>query len=59
MHKSIAIVIDDEVYYWPRVQNVIEEGEEEITGKLTRDQVNYFIALGSTDDLPITIKLVE
>lgn len=59
MHKCIAIVIDDEVYYWPRVQNVIEGGEVEITGKLTRDQVYYFIALGSTDDLPITLKLVK
>jgi preprotein translocase subunit SecD len=59
MHKSIAVVIDDEVYYWPRVQNVIEGGEVEITGKLTRDQVYYFIALGSTDDLPIKLKLAN
>jgi len=59
MHKSIAVVIDDEVYYWPRVQNVIEGGEVEITGKLSKNQVNYFIALGSTDDLPITLNLVK
>ncbi len=59
MHKSIAIVLDNEVFSWPQVQNVIEGGEIEITGKLTRDQVNYFIALGSTENLPISFTLVK
>jgi preprotein translocase subunit SecD len=59
LNKAIAIVIDDKVFYYPTVRNVIDSGEIEISGKLTEKQVNYFLALVNNDLLPLSFKVLK
>jgi len=59
LKKAIAIVIDDRVYSWPVVQNVIEGGEIEITGSFTEKEVKYFPALFNSDQLPLNFKILK
>jgi preprotein translocase subunit SecD len=59
LDKAIAIVIDDQVFYWPVVRNVIEGGKLEVTGNLSEKDVNYFLALVNTDILPLSFTLVK
>lgn len=59
MNKSIAIVIDDYVYSWPRVRSVIEGGEVEISGNFTNKEVNYFPVIFNTEQLPVIFKLLK
>ena len=59
LNKAIAIVIDDQVYSWPVVKSVIEEGEIEVTGSFTKKEVNYFPALFNSDPLPLSFKMLR
>ena len=59
LNKVIAIVIDDQVYSWPVVRNVIEGGEIEVTGSFTAKEVNYFPALFNSEQLPLSFKLLK
>ena len=59
LKKAIAIVIDDRVYSWPVVQNVIEGGEIEVTGSFTEKEVKYFPALFNSDQLPLNFKILK
>jgi preprotein translocase subunit SecD len=56
--KPIAIVLDDKVLYNPVVKTSIESGLCEITGDMTKKEVNYLLALVNNDPLPLgfTIK---
>jgi preprotein translocase subunit SecD len=59
LQKSIAIVIDDKVVSWPRVQNAIEGGEVEITGNFTEKEAKYFPVIFNTEQLPLSFKLLK
>lgn len=59
LNRVIAIVIDDQVYAWPVVRNVIEGGEIEVTGNFTEKEVNYFPALFNSEQLPLSFKLLR
>jgi SecD/SecF fusion protein len=59
LNKSIAIVIDNKVYSWPVVRNVIEGGEIEVSGSFTEKEVNYFPALFNSEQLPLNFKLLK
>lgn len=51
LNKAIAIVIDDQVYYWPVVRVVIASGEIEVSGSFSEREVTYFHALVNNDPL--------
>jgi SecD/SecF fusion protein len=59
LNRVIAIVIDDQVFSWPVVRNVIEGGEIEVTGNFTANEVNCFPAIFNSDELPISFKLLK
>ncbi len=59
LNKVIAIVIDDRVYSWPLVRNVIEGGEVEVSGNFTKNEVNYFPSLFNSEQLPVSFKLLK
>jgi SecD/SecF fusion protein len=59
LYKSIAIVIDDKVYSWPVVQNVIEGGAIEVTGDFSEQEVKYLPAVFNTAQLPVTFKILK
>jgi preprotein translocase subunit SecD len=59
LDKAIAIVIDDQVFYWPIVRNVIDGGNLEVTGNLSEKDVNYFLALVNSGILPLSFTLVK
>jgi SecD/SecF fusion protein len=59
LNRVIAIVIDDQVYSWPVIRNVIEGGEIEVTGNFTEREVNFFPALFNSDQLPVSFKLLN
>lgn len=59
LKKSIAIVIDDKVYSYPVVQNVIEGGEIEVTGSFSEKEVNYFPALFNSEKLTVSFKILK
>ena len=59
LDKSIAIVIDDQVYSWPVVRSVITGGKIEVSGNLTNKDVNYFIALADTESLPLNFSILK
>jgi len=59
LNKAIAIVIDDQVYYWPVVRSVIDSGEIEVTGSFTEKEVNYFLALVNNESLPLSLNLLK
>jgi preprotein translocase subunit SecD len=57
LDKSIAIVIDNKVFYTPVVKTPMENGMCEITGNFTQNEVNYFLALVNNDTLPVNLTL--
>jgi citrate lyase gamma subunit len=59
LNRVIAIVIDDQVYSWPVVRNVIEGGEIEVTGSFTAKELNYFPALFNSEQLPVGFKILQ
>ncbi len=59
LNRVIAIVIDNKVYSWPVVRNVIEGGEIEVTGNFTEREANFFPALFNSDQLPVSFKLLK
>lgn len=59
LNKSIAIIIDDRVYSWPRVQNVIEGGEVEITGDFTEKEAKFYPVIFNTAQLPLSFKILK
>jgi preprotein translocase subunit SecD len=59
IHKCIAVVIDDKVISWPRVQDAIEGGEVEVTGDFTEKEAKYFPVIFNTAQLPLSFKLLK
>jgi preprotein translocase subunit SecD len=59
IHKCIAVVIDDKVISWPRVQDAIEGGEVEVTGDFTEKEAKYFPVIFNTAQLPVSFKLLK
>lgn len=59
INKSIAVIIDDKVASWPRVQDAIEGGEIEVTGDFTEKEANYFPVIFNTDQLPLGFKILK
>lgn len=59
LNKSIAIVIDDRVYSWPRVQSVIKGGEIEVTGDFTEKEAKYYPVIFNTAQLPLSFKILK
>lgn len=59
INKAIAIVIDDRVSSWPRVQNAIEGGEIEVTGDFTKQEAKYYPVIFNTDQLPLSFKIMK
>jgi SecD/SecF fusion protein len=59
LNKPIAIVIDNQVYSWPVVRSVIEEGKIEITGKFSEKEIKYFPVLFNSEQLPLSFKLLK
>lgn len=59
INKSIAIVIDDRVYSYPRVRSVIEGGEVEVTGDFTEQEAKYYPVIFNTAQLPISFKILK
>jgi SecD/SecF fusion protein len=55
--KPIAIVLDDKVLYNPVVKTSIESGLCEITGDMTKNEVNYLLALVNNDPLPLVFTI--
>jgi preprotein translocase subunit SecD len=59
INKCIAVVIDDKVASWPRVQDAIEGGEIEVTGDFTGKEAAYFPVIFNTDQLPLSFKILK
>jgi SecD/SecF fusion protein len=59
LNKSIAIVLDNKVFYDPVVKSTITDGLCEISGNMTQNEVNYFLALVNNDQLPVNFSLVK
>jgi SecD/SecF fusion protein len=56
--KSIAIVIDDQVFAAPYVRSSVDNGECMITGNLSQKEINYLIALVN-EQLPVSFNLIK
>ena len=59
MNRSIAIVVDNNVFYTPVVRSVIDKGVCEITGNMTLKDVDYFVAITNNSPLPTAFELVR
>jgi SecD/SecF fusion protein len=59
MNRSIAITLDNTVFYAPVVRAVIEKGVCEINGDMTQKDVNYLLALTNNSSLPVAFELVK
>jgi preprotein translocase subunit SecD len=59
LNKSIAIVIDDKVFYTPVVRDPIENGACEITGNLSEKEVRYFLSLVNNGQLSQSFMLLR
>ncbi len=59
LNKSIAIVIDNQVYSWPLVRSAIKEGEIEVTGNFTKNEANYFPVVFNSPQLPLDFKILK
>lgn len=55
--KSIAIVIDGEVYHAPKVMFEIKEGKCRISGYFSTDEANKLISLINNGTLPLNFEL--
>ena len=56
---SIAIILDDYVYSFPRVMSEIKEGQISITGQFTEDEAQNLVNILRTGPLPLSVKIVE
>jgi len=56
---SIAIILDDYVYSFPRVMSEIREGQISITGQFTEDEAQNLVNILRTGPLPLSVKIVE
>jgi SecD/SecF fusion protein len=59
LNKSIAIVIDDQVFSWPVVRSAIKEGKIEVTGNFTKNEAHYFPAVFNSPQLPVEFKILK
>lgn len=59
INRSIALVLDNEVIYAPRVNEAIDKGACIISGDLTEDQVRFIAALGNNGELPANFEIVK
>ena len=57
--RSIAIILDDYVYSFPRVMSEIREGQISITGQFTEDEAQNLVNILRTGPLPLSVKIVE
>ena len=57
LNKSIAIVIDDKVFFTPVVKVPIESGLCEISGNMSLKDVNYFLAIVNNENLPLDFEI--
>lgn len=57
--KSIALVIDNEVYFAPRVMEEIGDGKCMISGNFSQIEANRIVSLITTKRLPAAFKIVE
>ena len=55
--KSIAIVIDNEVYYAPQIMNEINTGMCSITGDFTLSETNILTSLIDNGELPLEFRI--
>lgn len=59
INNAIAVVLDNYVIFAPVVRSEINEGNCQITGDFTQDQVRYIAAIGDNGELPISFKVVK
>lgn len=59
MNRSIAITLDNNVFYAPVVKAVIEKGVCEINGDMTQKDVNYLLALTNNSPLPVAFEMAK
>lgn len=57
--NSIAIVIDNEVYYAPKVIFEIKDGKCRISGDFSTNEVNKLISLINNGELPLNFELIQ
>lgn len=57
--KSIAIVLDDNVYSFPTVNGEITGGQSQITGNFTNTEADDLVKLLNTGKLPAKCNIVE
>jgi preprotein translocase subunit SecD len=59
INNAIAIVLDNQVIYAPKLKSVIEGGKCEITGKFTESEARFIAALGNNGVLPVSFKVIR
>ena len=59
INNAIAIVLDNQVIYAPKLKSVIEGGKCEITGKFTESEAKFIAALGNNGVLPAGFKVIQ
>ena len=57
--KMIALVLDNNVIFYPRVNEAIENGSCQISGNFTLDEVRYITALGNHGELPVNFEVIR
>lgn len=57
--KSVAVVLDDKVQSWPRVNEVIPNGSTQISGNFTAADANELANMLSIGKLPATTEIIE
>lgn len=57
--KSIAIVLDDQVFSAPRVNNEIPGGRSQITGNFTANEANDLANILKAGKLPVRVQIIE
>ncbi|HLG04195.1 MAG TPA: protein translocase subunit SecDF [Bacteroidia bacterium] len=57
--RSVAIVLDDQVYTYPVVQGEIPNGTSSITGNFTNKEADDLVNVLNTGKLPARAKIVE
>jgi len=59
INESIAVLIDNQMYFAPVVKSIIRNGNCEISCGLSDIELKYFVALASNGELPTSFKLVK
>ncbi|MDF1547480.1 MAG: hypothetical protein P1P88_06645 [Bacteroidales bacterium] len=57
INKTIAIVMDQQVYYAPVVKSEIKGGNCSLTGKFSEKEVKVFVSLVKNGELPTSFKI--